>query len=90
MAQCAALARARLSDSFAPGAQIHVVQVNLRDAPDEVARRRLLQVPTAFSISQGEVSALMEAGGSVLYNSKEFRALMHSLGAPVPVAQVQP
>ena len=79
-----------LSDSFAPGAQIHVVQVNLRDAPDEVARRQLLQVPTAFSISQGEVSALIEAGGTVLYNSKEFRALMHSLGAPVPVAKVQP
>ena len=79
-----------LSDSFAPGAQIHVVQVNLRDAPDEVARRQLLQVPTAFSISPAEVSALIEAGGSVLHNSKEFQALMTSLGAPVPAARAQP
>lgn len=79
-----------LSESFAPGAQIHVVQVNLRDAPDEVARRQLLQVPTAFSISPDEVSALIEAGSSVLYNSKEFQALMKSLGAPVPAPKVQP
>ena len=79
-----------LSDSFAPGAQIHVVQVNLRDAPDEVARRQLLQVPTAFSISPAEVSALIEAGGSVLHNAKEFRALMDSLGAPVDDAIARP
>ncbi|MCL4745861.1 MAG: patatin-like phospholipase family protein [Burkholderiaceae bacterium] len=73
-----------LFEAFAPGAQIHVVQVNLRDAPDEIARRRLLQVPTAFSISPDEVSALIEAGGNVLYHSAEFRALMASLGAPMP------
>lgn len=72
-----------LSESFAPGAQIHVVQVNLRDVPDQAARRPLLQVPTAFSISSDEVSALIEAGASVLHNSKEFRALMASLGAPM-------
>ena len=72
-----------LSESFAPGAQIHVVQVNLRDAPDKVARRQLLQVPTAFSVSPNEVTALIEAGGSVLNNSQEFRDLMKSLGAPV-------
>lgn len=73
-----------LADSFAPGAQIHVIQVNLRDAPDEAARRRLLLVPTAFTVSSDEVTALIEAGGSVLYNSKQFRELMKSLGAPAP------
>ena len=78
-----------LSDSFAPDAQIHVVQVNLRDAQDETARRRLLQVPTAFSVSPDEVSALIEAGGSVLHNSKEFRELMTALGAPLPALEVQ-
>lgn len=73
-----------VSEVFAPGAQIHVVPVNLRDAPDVVARRRLLQVPTAFSVAPEEVSALIEAGGSVLQHSKEFQALMTSLGVPAP------
>ncbi len=73
-----------LSESFAPNAQIHVVQLNLRDAPDEATRRRLLQVPTAFSISPDEVSDLIKAGGSVLHHSADLRELMASLGAPVP------
>ena len=31
-----------LTEAFAPNAQIYVVQVNLRDAPDAAARSRLL------------------------------------------------
>ena len=67
------------TDAFAPDAEIHVIPVNLRDAPDDVARRRLLQVPTAFSIASEEVTDLIEAGGSVLRHSPEFRALVQSL-----------
>ena len=67
------------ADVFARDAQIHIVQVNLRDAPDEAARRRLLQVPTAFSVSAQEVDALIEAGGTVLRASPDFRQLMDSL-----------
>jgi NTE family protein len=67
------------SDAFAPDAEIHVIPVNLRDAPDDVARRRLLQVPTAFSIASEEVTDLIEAGGSVLRHSPEFRVLVQSL-----------
>lgn len=68
-------------DVFAPNAEIHVVPVNLRDSPDDVARPRLLQIPTAFSIEQHEVTDLIEAGGSVLRHSPEFRALVKSLPA---------
>lgn len=67
------------TDAFAPDAEIHVIPVNLRDAPDDVARRRLLQVPTAFSITQDEVTDLITAGGSVLRNAPEFRELLQSL-----------
>ncbi|MBT9511274.1 MAG: patatin-like phospholipase family protein [Acidovorax sp.] len=67
------------TDVFAPDAEIHVIPVNLRDAPDDIARRRLLQVPTAFSIASDEVTDLIEAGGSVLRHSPEFRALVQSL-----------
>lgn len=72
--------------AFAPGAQIHVVQVNLRDAPDDIARSVLLQVPTAFSISDADVSALIEAGASVLHHSNDFKELMRSLQPPVGAA----
>lgn len=74
------------TDVFAPDAEIHVIPVNLRDAPDDIARRRLLQVPTAFSITSEEVTDLVEAGGSVLRHSPEFRALVQSLLNTAPHA----
>ncbi len=77
-------------DAFAPDAQIHVVQVNLRDAPGEDSRRRLLQVPTAFSISPGEVNELIEAGGSVLRDSSDFKTLMNSLSPPLQTHPARP
>lgn len=79
-----------IGDAFAPDAKIHVVQVNLRDAPDVQARKRLLQVPTAFSISSDEVSALIEAGGNVLRHSPDFQALAASLDAQVRTAPSRP
>ena len=69
------------SDAFAPDAEIHVVQVNLRDAADGELRQRLLQVPTAFSITDDEVTRLIAAGRSVLQRSHEFQALKRSLGS---------
>ena len=73
---------AAASDVFARDAQIHVVTVNLRDAPVQ-QRRQLLQVQTAFSIADQEVSELIAAGGQVLRASPDFQALLRSLGARV-------
>ena len=64
--------------SFAPDAKLFLVLVNLRDAQGE-ARSKLLQVPTAFTISGDEVTSLITAGRSVLRASKEFQALKRSL-----------
>ena len=73
------------SDPFAPDAQIHVINVNLRDAPELAERQFLLKIPTAFSIPAADVSRLIDAGGRVLRHSPEFQALLKSLGAtPVP------
>ena len=58
-----------------------MVQVNLRDAADGELRSRLLQMPTAFSISDEEVTRLIAAGRSVLQRSPDFQALKRSLGA---------
>ena len=70
--------------SFAKDAEIYLILVNLRDASGE-ARSQLLQVPTAFTIRDEEVTSLIAAGRSVLRASKEFQALKRSLGvADVP------
>jgi NTE family protein len=69
-------------DAFAPDAQVHVIQVNLRDAPDLVQRRKLLQVPTALSIPDQDVTQLIDAGRIILRDSPEFKALMQSLQKP--------
>lgn len=66
-------------DPFAPDAQIHLVNVNLRDVPELTERRTLLQVPTAFSISPGEVDQLVAAGRKVLWQSPQFQAMLRSL-----------
>lgn len=66
-------------DAFASDAKIHVIQINLRDASGVDTHKSLLQIPTAFSISDHEVTALIEAGHEVLRNSKQFQELRESL-----------
>jgi len=66
-------------DPFAPDAQIHVINVNLRDAPELQTRRRLLQIPTAFSVPPDDVDSLIRAGRSILQGSPDFQALVKSL-----------
>lgn len=73
------------NDAFAPDAQIHVINVNLRDAPDPLGRSVLMQVPTAFSIPRDDVTRLIEAGGQILRESPQFNALLRSLGGAVQV-----
>lgn len=72
------------NDAFAPGAQVHVINVNLRDAPELLGRRLLLQVPTAFSIPPADVSRLIEAGRHILRSSPEFKRLIQSLASESP------
>jgi len=67
-------------DPFAPNAQIHVINVNLRDAPDVMGRSYLLQIPTAFTVLPVDVDRLIEAGRSILTESPDFKALVKSLG----------
>lgn len=69
------------SDPFADDAEIHVIPVNLRDAAEGELRIGLLQVPTAFSISDDEVTRLIAAGRVALRRSPEFQTLVRSLRA---------
>ena len=75
----------RSADSpFAADAEIFLIPVNLRDAPDLEERRFLLQVPTAFSLGEAEVDRLIAAGRAVLRASGAFQALRRSIGAGSP------
>ena len=71
-------------DAFAEDAQVHVIPVNLRDAPAALERSRLLQVPTSFTIAREEVERLIEAGRRVLWESPEFKRLVKSLNGTTP------
>jgi NTE family protein len=66
---------------FAPDAELHVVTVNLRDLHDRGLRQTLLRVPTAFTVSDTEVTQLIAAGRQALRESPEFQALLASLAA---------
>lgn len=68
--------------AFAEDAQIYVIPVNLRDAPEAMERSRLLQIPTAFSIPPDDVTRLIQAGRHVLEGSTSFKELMGSLPRP--------
>ena len=53
--------------------------MNLRDVNDPHVRRRLMQVPTAFTIAPDEVTQLIEAGRRVLRQSPDYQGLLRSL-----------
>ncbi len=71
------------ADAFAPGADVHVIAVSLRDAPPELNRNQLMSVPTAFSVSDTEVTQLIAAGRQMLRRSPEFQELVRALNARV-------
>jgi NTE family protein len=66
---------------FAADAQIFVVNIRLRDLPDQHRRDALLHVPTAFEILPSQSRELQAAGRQLLRASAEFRRLRRSLRA---------
>jgi NTE family protein len=70
--------------TFTPDAKIFVVNVNLRDASEMLARNALLQIPTALSIARSDVDSLVEAGRRILRESAEFKALIKSFDEKQP------
>lgn len=74
------VARGHEGSPFAADAEIFVVNIRLRDLPDEGQRKTLLQVPTAFEILPAHSRALQRAGRAVLRRSPEFQRLRRSLG----------
>jgi len=64
---------------FTADSQLHIVQVNLREVPDPVQRKRLLALPTVFQLPREDVDDLILAGKQTLFASPAFKNLMESL-----------
>lgn len=73
--------RGRPGSPFAPDAEIHVINVGLRQLRDPALRRSLLQVPTALTILPIQVRQLQRAGREVLRESPAFQRLRQRLQA---------
>ncbi|MDN3922929.1 patatin-like phospholipase family protein [Roseateles violae] len=73
--------RGRPGSPFAADAEIHVINVGLRQLKDPEMRRNLMQVPTALTILPIQVEQLQRAGREVLRESPAFQRLRRSLGA---------
>jgi NTE family protein len=81
MAEALRAERGRPSSPFAADAEVHVINVGLRDLQDEDLRRQLLRVPTAFTVLPLQVRQLQQAGRQVLRESPAFQRLRHQLAA---------
>ncbi|WP_232834347.1 patatin-like phospholipase family protein [Rhodoferax ferrireducens] len=78
--------RGRPGSPFAADAEIHVINVGLRQLQDPELRRSLLQVPTALTILPIQVRQLQKAGREVLRESPAFQRLRQSLRAEPEMA----
>jgi NTE family protein len=83
-------ARGREDSPFAPDAEIFVINVRLRDLPDEERNQTLLHVPTALEILPAHSRQLQEAGRELLRASPEFQRLRRSLGLDADTAAWSP
>lgn len=73
--------RGRPGSPFAADAEIHLVNVSLRDLSDPSLRQLVLRVPTALTIAPGQVRELRAAGRRALRESQAFQRLRRSLDA---------
>jgi NTE family protein len=73
--------RSRPGSSFAPDAEIHVINVSLRALRDPAVQQTLMKVPTALTILPIQVRRLQIAGRQALRESAEFQRLRRSLAA---------
>lgn len=71
--------RGKKDSPFSADAELHLINVSLRDIKDRHLRQSLLQVPTAFTITPDYVEQLQAAGRDVLRQSPEFQRALESL-----------
>jgi NTE family protein len=83
-------ARSLPGSPFAADAEIHVINLSLRDLQDAGLRHALLRVPTALTILPGEVKDLRAAGRTALRDSEAFQRLRRSLNPSADLTTLKP
>jgi len=64
------------TDSDCSGVDFHFVEVNFSEHPDPTERDYLKRLPTSFVLPDEAVDRLIEAGGLILQNNREFQRLL--------------
>jgi NTE family protein len=81
--------RRRPGSPFAPDADLHVINVSLRELRDTALRQTLLRVPTALTILPIQVRQLQAAGRQALRESPEFQRLSQDLAHDIDMAELE-
>lgn len=63
-------------------AEVHLIEIDLRNAASPSKRRLINLIPTSFSLSDQQVDELIDAGRQSLRNDPEFKSLIESLQEP--------
>jgi NTE family protein len=67
---------------FASDADLYYIAVRLQDYSDPATRAKLLSIPTAYTLEEGQVQELIDAGHELLDSNDEFKRLVTDLGGP--------
>ena len=71
----------RKADSECKGVAFHFIEVNFSEHPDPTERDYLKLLPTSFVLPDEAVDRLIEAGGEILRNNREYQQLLSGKGS---------
>ena len=71
----------RKADSECKGVSFHFIEVNFSEHPDPTERDYLKLLPTSFVLPDEAVDRLIEAGGEILRNNREYQQLLSGKGS---------
>jgi NTE family protein len=71
----------RKADSECKGVAFHFIEVNFSEHPDPTERDYLKRLPTSFVLTDEAVDRLIEAGGEILRNNREYQWLVSGRGS---------
>jgi len=66
---------------------LYLIELRIDDIPDPPLRKRLVSVPTDFSLPLDVVNDLIAAGHLLLYSNPEYQRLLQDVGAAPATAQ---
>jgi len=71
--------------------ELYLIELRIDDIPDPLLRKRLISVPTDFSLPLDVVNDLINAGHLLLQSNPEYQRLLQGIGAaPATASQESP